>query len=99
MIKTQRKQLMCHLVSMALVDIRQMLWRDRNNVGQAADLADIFHNVLNEINGQGLWDASTFRNELLGHQNRYGGRNYVVYFDKIFPCQLSGTGKSSGSTC
>ena len=81
--ESQRKRV-CHLASMAFVDIREMLWKDGNSVGRATHLADAFHNILDEINGDGIWNISTFRGQLFEHQNRYGGRDYVAYLDKIF---------------
>jgi hypothetical protein len=78
----QQRQDLCELISNAFTDIRYYAWNGRNK--QAAKLADIFHNIPQEMYGYGLWDLTSFIESLQLYQDKYGGRNYVSNLNKIF---------------
>ena len=58
----QRRQALCKLISYAFTDIRSYAWEGKYN--QAAELADIFHNIPQEMYGYGLWDLSVLVEDL-----------------------------------
>jgi hypothetical protein len=79
--KEQRKGL-CDLIYCAFTDIRAYARSGKSM--EAAELADIFHNIPQEMYGYGLWDLPSFLESLQDYQEKYGGTNYVAYLDKIF---------------
>lgn len=77
----QLKEL-CELFCYAFTDIRAYL-TDGKNI-QAEELADIFHNIPQEMYGYGLWNLPSMLENLQRYQDKYGGTNYVGYLKKIF---------------
>ena len=84
----QRVQLN-RMIATAFVEIRLLGWAGRAK--QAADLADTFHNLPNEMYGYGKWDPGFIRKMLQFYQDDYhhedyhGRTNYVGIFNAIFP--------------
>ena len=77
----QRREL-CELLHHVLVDIREYGYEGKYL--EVAELAEIFHNIPNEMFGDGLWDLTALIQRLKDYRNKYGGRNYVSYLNGIF---------------
>jgi hypothetical protein len=77
----QRREI-CELLHHVLVDIREYSYEGRYL--EAAELADIFHNIPNEMYGDGLWDLSALIERLETNHKKYGRRNYISHISRIF---------------
>jgi hypothetical protein len=78
----RQRERFCDVLHYAFSDIRAYL--QNGDYRQAEELANIFHNIPQEMYGIGLWNLPTLVNRLRKHQKKYGGRNYVSYLNKIF---------------
>ena len=79
--ESQRRGL-CQLLHHVLVDIRQYGYEGK--CLEASELADIFHNIPNEMYGDGLWDLPALMQRIGIHQRKHGGRNYSSHLESIF---------------
>ncbi len=77
----QRRRL-CELLHYAFVDIRAYAYEGKHL--EAGELADIFHNIPNEMYGDGLWDLTALIQGLEVYHKEYGGRNYPLLLYRIF---------------
>ncbi len=77
----QRRDL-CELLHYAFVDIRAYAYEGKHL--EAGELADIFHNIPNEMYGDGLWDLTALIQKFKVYHKKYGGTNYVSHFNRIF---------------
>lgn len=90
--EVQRRAL-SDMIAAALVEIRAVAGLGRS--AQAADLADVFHNIPAAMYGTNWWKAIDFRDDLEGYQRRYANedecwpRNYVEMFDAAFGDELA----------
>ena len=56
------------------------------------ELADIFHNVPQEMHGYGIWDLPSFVESLRKYREKHGGTNYISYLNEIFGGDLMQAG-------
>jgi hypothetical protein len=73
---------LCELLHYAFVDIRAYAYEGKHL--EAGELADIFHNIPDEMYGYGLWDLSALIQRLRVFHKKYGGTNYVSHLNRIF---------------
>lgn len=78
----QQRREICELLHYALIDIRAYAYEGKYL--EAAELADIFHNIPNEMYGTGLWDLASLVQRVETYQDKNGGRDYVSHLKKIF---------------
>jgi uncharacterized protein (DUF2267 family) len=86
----QQRREMCELLHYAFTDIRT--YAHEGKYLEAAELADIFHNIPNEMYGDGLWDLATLIQRIETHQKKNGGRDYASHLKTIFqlnPAELN----------
>ncbi len=78
----QQRRRLCEMMAWAFLEIRMLGWA--GHAQQAADLADAFHNLPQEMYGVGLWQWARVREELQHYQQKYGGsRDYVGQLEEI----------------
>lgn len=77
-----QRQRLCEMMTWAFVEIRMLGWN--GHAQQAADLADAFHNLPQEMYGCGGWWWSILREYLQRYQQKYEvSRDYVAKLDEI----------------
>ena len=85
----EQKSRLARMLYCALVDIR--LAAGGINTELAADLADAFHNLPNDLFGLSIWDAESFRSNLEYYDEKYNNTGSAIFtkyldeFDSIYP--------------
>ena len=83
----KQREMLCEMIHDAFVELRLLGWGGHG--GQAADLADAFHNISKEMYGWGSFSWDIFRGMLETYQSKWrgksavSGRNYVALLDDI----------------
>lgn len=79
----QREQL-SKLLAQAFIEIRLLCWG--GHAQQAADLADVFHNLPREMYGWGSFNWDRLRAQIVDYERKYEGRlgyDYASQLDRI----------------
>lgn len=76
---------LCEILHHALVEIRLLGWSGR--AAQAADLANVFHEMPHEMYGWGCFNWRLLRRTAMEYREKYPGSlyDYVAMLDVIRP--------------